>query len=90
VPAQVPGDAVTSSPTRAAPLIAGGSVLRGAVAAIGPVAADTAVTLLAPFEAVTSTRTVWPTSASPTASVRSVAPSIGVHSRPSASQRCHW
>ena len=63
MPDQVPGSAARVSPSRAVPEIVGGDVFAGGAAATVELATDSAVTESTPFEAVTRTRRVRPTSA---------------------------
>jgi hypothetical protein len=90
VPVQAPGSAVSVSPARGVPPTDGRSALAGATGVMASPAGDEAVAVPAALPAVTSTRTVWPTRAPSSVSVASVASSIGVHVRPSPSQRTHW
>ncbi len=72
------------------PEITGATVLRGApaaAAAIAAVGAESAEVGPSPFDAVTMTSTVFPTSAAMSAYVVPVAPAIGAHA---GVQRCHW
>ena len=61
VPVQVPSLPVNSCPTAAVPVIDGRTVFAGGTV-ITAVAADSAVTVLTVFVAVTLTRMVWPAS----------------------------
>jgi len=76
------------------PLIAGRPVLTGAegptaTGATTPVAALVAVVEPPPFDAVTATRSVRPTSVLPSRYVAEAAPAIAVHAPPAESQRRH-
>ena len=62
VPDQVPGSAVTVSASRSVPVIVGAAVFAGGSASTSEVAADSAAAESTPFEAVTRTRSVCPTS----------------------------
>ena len=63
MPVQVPGLAVSVSPSAASPSTLGGSVLTGGAAAIGAaVGAEASVVEPPALVAVTSTTTAWPTS----------------------------
>jgi len=66
-PVHVPGDAVSVEPSCAVPLIVGGDVFAGApgTGATSAVCAEDAVDEPTPFDAVTTTRIVAPTSAVP-------------------------
>ena len=90
VPVQVPWSAASVLPSRAVPVIVGGVLSAGATAAIAPLAADAAEALPAAFVAVTSTRTVAPTSAAVRSRVCAVEPAMSEQFAPPASQRCHW
>jgi hypothetical protein len=74
------------------PLIDGADVFDGATAAAAtiPVGSDEADDEPAPFDAVTSTRTVEPTSADANVYVLPVAPAISEQFPPPALQRRHW
>jgi hypothetical protein len=74
------------------PLIDGGDVFDGATAAAvtTPVAAEEADDEPALFDAVTSTRTVEPTSADANVYVCALAPAISAQLAPAESQRRHW
>ena len=67
VPVHVPRSAVSVSPSRVVPEIDGDAVLTGGVAATRPVWVEVDVVDPAAFVAVTTTRTVEPTSAVPSA-----------------------
>jgi hypothetical protein len=92
VPDQVPGSAVSVWPTCGVPEIVGGDVLTGADwdAVTVAVWLETAVLEPPPFEAVTATRIVEPTSADVSAYVCAVAPAISEQVDPDASHRRHW
>ena len=91
VPVQAPVDAVSVCPSVAVPEIVGGAVFAGgAAAATWAVCADSAVLEPAALVAVTSTRTVVPTSAEPSVYVDAVAPPMSLHDEPPASQLRHW
>ena len=64
VPVQVPGSAVSVSPTCSSPEIVGATVLAGG-AGTTALGALVEVSLPASFVAVTTTTTVWPWSSSP-------------------------
>jgi hypothetical protein len=63
VPLQVPGVAVSVSPSRATPETSGRSVVCGGAGATASVRAEDAFADPPRFVAVTMTRTVWSTSA---------------------------
>ena len=64
MPVQVPGLAVSVSPSAASPSTLGGTVLTGGAAAIGAaVGAEASVEAPPAFVAMTSTTIAWPTSA---------------------------
>ena len=64
-PVHTPGSAVSVPPSTPVPVGAGGCVVfTGGAGSVWTVGAETAVSSPAAFAAVTSTRMVWPTSAS--------------------------
>ena len=63
MPDQLPGSAVSVEPSSAVPEIEGAVVLEGASASTSSLAADVAESEPPSLEAVTTTRTVEPTSA---------------------------
>ena len=63
VPVHVPGSAVSVSPSTGSPEIVGASVFTGGSASTSAVAGEVALSLPAPFVAVTTTRIAAPTSA---------------------------
>jgi len=87
----VPGFAVSVWPACAVPLIVGGEVFDGGVgfAATTPVAAEAAEAEPALFDAVTTVRSVEPTSVLVTAYVLPVAPAMSAQLLPVLSQRRH-
>src|SRR5262249_42944540 len=90
-PVQVPFEAVSSSPTFAVPVIAGSAVLTGGLAdETMLVAAEFAVSFPSVFVPVTTTRSVWSTSAVATSYVLAVALVRSAQFAPALSQRCHW
>ena len=74
-------------PSTVEPLIAGRTVLTGAMFAMTTVAADVAFAEPTPFVAVTATRIVEPTSAAPRTYVVPVAPAMSTQLAPAALQR---
>jgi hypothetical protein len=71
-------------------LTAGAGVEGCDVARTTAVAADAAVAEPARFVAVTTTRSVWPTSVARKPYVLPLAPTASVQAAPVWSQRCHW
>jgi hypothetical protein len=90
VPVQVPVVAVSVCPSCAVPEIVGNEVFAGATPVTTAVALDVAGVEPAAFAAVTTTRSVEPTSAGPTAYVAEVWPETFVQFAPVLSQRRHW
>jgi hypothetical protein len=78
------------APSCAVPAKVGAAVLAGAAGSTASVAALSAAVAPAALVAVTTTRTVWPTSAGESAYVEPVAPVTSTQPAPSASQRRHW
>ena len=78
-------------PTCAVPEIVGRTVFRGADESemIG-LGCEFAVSLPSALDAVTSTRTVLPTSAEVSLYDFDVAPAMSAHAAPLLEQRCHW
>src|SRR5262249_39099058 len=90
-PVHVPGSAVSSSPTCAVPEMLGFAVFTGsAFDEIISVVFDSAVDWPSALEAVTTTRSVWSTSAEAAGYDRSCAPVPSAHPVPDEPQRCHW
>jgi hypothetical protein len=85
----VPFEAVSSWPWTAEPEIAGSAVFTGGPGATTGEAGDVADALPAEFVAVTTTRSVAPTSAETAAYVPFVAPDRAAHDVPADVQRCH-
>jgi hypothetical protein len=92
VPDHEPTSALSVCPSCAEPDTDGNTVFAGAVAAAvtTPVAADEADDDPALFDAVTSTRTVEPTSADANVYVLPVAGAMSEQFPPPVSQRRHW
>src|SRR5215213_602200 len=88
-PLQLPRSAVNVCPSRGAPETAGALVLAGAMPATTSVGADEAEWEPPALVAVTTARTVEPTSTERRRNVESVAPAIVAHAPPEASQRRH-
>src|SRR5215207_931741 len=88
MPAHAPGVDVSVDVRRAAPAIAGALVLNGGPAWTMLEARLVAVTLASAFVAVTRTRRLVPTSATPSRYVVPVAPAMSVNPEPESC--CHW
>ena len=88
----MPGSAVNVCPATAEPLNDGNTVFCGATGA-APTTPETALAAdaePAEFEAVTTTRTVPPTSAPTSRYEAEVADVMSAQPCPDESQRCHW
>src|SRR4051812_6469531 len=90
VPVHAPGSAVSVRPSRASPVMVGGTELTGGKAAITGVKALVARLVPPAFVAVTPTRIVEVTSSGVSAYVVVVAPAMSTHASPDVSQRRHW
>ncbi len=91
-PVQSPRSAVSVEFCCVAPERLGSRVATGAcpLADTVPVGLDVADPLPFAFVAVTTTRSVWPTSAEPTVYRKLFAPAIDPQLPPAVSQRSHW
>ncbi len=89
VPVQVPVAAVSTWPSRAVPEIDGSTVFTGGAGATTAEAAEVADVEPAPFVAVTTTRSVPPTSARTGVWPGAVAPGMSAQPEPPLSQRRH-
>src|SRR5579862_1118486 len=90
-PVQVPGSAVSDSPIFAVPETVGGAVFTGAPEdATACVGRELAVVCPSAFDAVTTTRSAWSTSAATGVYAFADAPAISAQPEPSPAQRCHW
>jgi hypothetical protein len=89
VPVQLPSVALSVCPSRAVPLTTGGALLAGGAAATTALGALLTVAVPPPLRAVTSTRSVLPTSPAPSAYVAAVAFATAAHAFPAESQRSH-
>src|SRR6185437_1952598 len=88
---QLPFETRSVSPTVALPVTVGRTEFVGPFAELtGSVAADVADALPSVFDAVTTTRSVWPTSPVTGVYDFDVALVMSPHPRPSDAQRCHW
>lgn len=90
-----PSDARSRLPTHVCPEMVGAATFTGGGGGIGlgattDVAADVAEDWPELFAAVTSTRSVRPTSAEPSVYCDAVAPAIDAQLPPDVSQRRHW
>ena len=90
MPFQVPGSAVSVSPSSGVPETAGAAVLAGGSASAAAVGAEPLCALPPALVAVTTTRTTWSMSPGDERVGRVVAPRMSAQFVPSASQRCHW
>src|SRR4051794_4014598 len=88
-PVQSPSTAVSSSPSTTWPVIDGGVTLTGGFGCTTPVCAVVTLVVPPPLVALTTTRSVAPTSAVVATYVREAAPSMSLHLAPVASQRRH-
>ena len=90
VPLHVPVEVVSVAPSTAEPEMSGSAVFTGAVCAVTTaVWADWALVAPSGFVAVSSTRSVEPTSPGATTWVCPVSPAIAAQPAPTASQRSH-
>ncbi len=90
-PTRCPSPALSVKPCCAVPEIVGGEVLEGATSPLTTaLCADSACAEPAPFEAVTCTRRVKPTSEAVNKCVDVVAPAMLEQFAPEESQRRHW
>ena len=90
MPDHVPALADNVCPSAVEPETIGSAVFAGASAATTPVTADVAEDDPVELLAVTTTRSVVPTSPWPSAYVAPVAPATFAHAPPDALQLCHW
>ena len=89
VPVHVAAPAVSVEPSRAVPEIVGAAVFAGGAGGPRSSARTSRVSSRRRCGAVTTTRRARPTSAPVAVYVVAVAPAIGSHLPPLASQRCH-
>src|SRR5436190_1057230 len=90
VPVHVPSSPVSVNPSSAAPEMPGATASAGAAGGTTALTADGALAAPATLDAVTTTRSVWSTSAGVCQCVVAVSPGMSAQFVPSASQRCHW
>src|SRR4051794_28672251 len=90
VPLQVPFATVRVVPSRAAPVIAGNEVFCGGAAVTTAVAAEVAARVPAPFDALTTIRSVDPTSADVSVYEDVAAGMMSMQAAPVELHRRHW
>jgi hypothetical protein len=81
---------LSDDPSIRVPVTLGKLVLLGKSAAISPVGAEVAEVEPAELVAVTTTRSVFPTSPETSESADPTAPEISLHDAPALLQSCHW
>ena len=91
----MPAEEERSWPATGVPVTVGGAVTAGRAAVAPPAATatvggDAAVAVPPNACAVTASTSACPTSSATGRYVSAVAPTIGAHVPPAASQRCHW
>src|SRR3954454_5631764 len=90
VPVHVPSSPVSVNPSSAVPETPGATAPAGGGGGATALAGEGALAAPATLDAVTTTRSVWSTSADVCQCVVAVSPGMSAQFVPSASQRCHW